>query len=65
LRRYVSSKPRLTCSRLHGVISWKTELFIITGVRTTNPKMEELSVETVARDWNCKIFRGSFHLVFC
>jgi hypothetical protein len=38
--RYVPPKRRLTLTGLHGVISQKiTELFITTGVKTSNPKI--------------------------
>jgi hypothetical protein len=43
-RRYVPPKRRLTFNRLHGVISQKTELFITTGVRTTNTAMEGMGM---------------------
>jgi hypothetical protein len=36
-RRYVPPKRRLTLNRLHGVISQKMVLFILTAVRTSNP----------------------------
>jgi hypothetical protein len=36
-RRHVPPKRRLTFNGLHGVISQKTELFITTAVRTSNP----------------------------
>jgi hypothetical protein len=35
-RGYVFSEGQLIINRLHGVISQKTVVFIITGVRTTN-----------------------------
>jgi hypothetical protein len=34
----VPLKHQLTFTRLHGVISQKTEFFIVTDVRTSNPK---------------------------
>jgi hypothetical protein len=37
-RRHIPPKRRLTSNGLHSVISQKTELFIITAVRTSNPK---------------------------
>jgi hypothetical protein len=36
-RQYVPPKRLLTFNGLHCVISQKTELFITTGVRTSNP----------------------------
>jgi hypothetical protein len=39
-RRHVPPKRRLTFNGLHGVISRKAELFITTGVRTSNPTFE-------------------------
>jgi hypothetical protein len=36
-RRYFPPKRRLKFNGLHGIISQKTELFITTGVRTSNP----------------------------
>jgi hypothetical protein len=36
-RRHFPSKRRLNFNGLHGVISYKTELFITTAVRTSNP----------------------------
>jgi hypothetical protein len=33
----ISLKSQLTLSGLHGVIFQKTELFIVTAVRTSNP----------------------------
>jgi uncharacterized membrane protein len=33
-----ASKCRLTFTRLHGVISQKTDIFIVTAVKTSNPK---------------------------
>jgi hypothetical protein len=37
-RRYVPPKRRLHLNRLHGVTSQKMILFIITSVKTSNPK---------------------------
>jgi hypothetical protein len=36
-RRHIPQKRRLTFNGLHGFISLKTELFITTAVRTSNP----------------------------
>jgi hypothetical protein len=36
-RHYIIPKRRLALNGLHGVISQKIELFITTGVRTSNP----------------------------
>jgi hypothetical protein len=37
MRRYVPPKRRLTSARVHGVIYQKTELFLVTAVRTSDP----------------------------
>jgi hypothetical protein len=36
-RRYVPPRRRVTFNGLHGVISQKTEFFITTAIRTSNP----------------------------
>jgi hypothetical protein len=36
-RQYVPPKCQMTFNRLHGIIYQKTELFITTAVRTSNP----------------------------
>jgi hypothetical protein len=41
-RRYVSTKRRLTFNGLHDVVSQKIELFITTGVRTSNPTQKSV-----------------------
>jgi hypothetical protein len=38
----IDSKRRLTLNRLHGIISQKIVLFIITAVRTSNPTEKPL-----------------------
>jgi hypothetical protein len=41
LKKRVPSKHLLTFAELHGVISQKVELFITTGVTTSNPTTDE------------------------
>jgi hypothetical protein len=41
-RRFVIPIHRLAFNGLHGVISQKTELFITTAVRTSNPARKNM-----------------------
>jgi hypothetical protein len=57
-------KRRLTYNRLHGVISLKTEFFITTVVKTSNPTLPTQLVETFLRKTSayrvypsCSIYR--------
>jgi hypothetical protein len=53
LRRHVPLKRRLTFDGRIGVISQKTELFIITAVRTTNPTQENKFIFASFRSSGC------------
>jgi hypothetical protein len=46
---HVPPKRQLTLNGLHGVISQKAELFMTTGVRTSNPSFGKLSLTRLRR----------------
>jgi hypothetical protein len=53
-RWHVPLKCWLTFNRLHGIISQKTELFIITTVRTSNPTIYVLIY--ILMEWDLTVF---------
>jgi hypothetical protein len=63
-RRHVPSELRLTFSRLHGVISQKIELFIITTVTTSDPTKFIIIVKWNNRKKNGTISNFSIALFF-
>jgi hypothetical protein len=56
-RRHVPPECLLTFNGLHGFLSQKTELFVITAVRASDPTYLYRCAEVLSS--SCKYFRGS------